>query len=374
MPAPADPANNPDLQRQVDELRARVSALEHQLALTPGKAQPIIKPADSPFTLTLVNRIGALTLALGILFFFKYAADSGWIGPVARVWIGIVTGLLLIGSSEWIDRRQGRLLSQGLAACGLATLFISLYAAYGYYKLLLATAAFLFLLLLCQATIAFSVRRKNLAIAALGLFGTLLIPELVELARPESWRTVEAIYLFLLQAQSLFIAGKLSSRYLPAFSATALTVAALLRIEPHGYLPFLLLAIGLSALHFVASSLTRLLSASVYLTAYAIGHCFAVIAAFKAISEWSPNPATASTLGSVLLAIYGIALLAYGLAKASALNRILGLAFLGLVVAKLYLYDIWQLNYAARITAFVILGGLLLGASFLYSRTKSRDH
>ena len=43
-----------------------------------------------------------------------------------------------------------------------------------------------------------------------------------------------------------------------------------------------------------------------------------------------------------------------------------------LVVVKLYLYDIWQLNQFYRILAFVVLGALLLSGSFLYSRYRHR--
>ncbi len=374
MPGPADSADALDLQRQIAELQTRVSALERQFALKAVKAETSGKPADSPFGLTIVNRIGALTLALGILFFFKYAADSGWIGPAARVGIGLLTGLVLLASSEWIDRRQGRLFSQGLAACGLATLFISLYAAYGYYKLLLATPTFILLLLLCQATITWATVRKNVAIVALGLLGALLTPQLIELARPETWSIIDAVYLLLLQGQALLIIAKLNNRYLMILSATAVAIAAFARIEPRGYLPFLQLIIGLSVAHFAFTTINRLAPESLRQSAYVIGHCFVVVAGARAVAEWSTNGATASTVGSVLLAIYGIALLALGLARARATDRSLGLAFLALVVAKLYLYDIWQLNYGARITAFVVLGALLLGASFLYSRTKSRGH
>ncbi len=374
MAGPADSSDNLGLQRQIEELQARVSALENRLSLTSVRPEISAKPADSPFALTIVNRIGALTLALGILFFFKYAADSGWIGPAARVGIGLLTGALLLGASEWIDRRQGRILSQGLAGCGLAALFISLYAAYGYYKLIGAVPAFILILLLCQATVALSLLRKNVAITALGLFGTLLTPQLVELARPQIWSTVEAVYLLLLQGQALFVGTKQSSRPLLSLSAIAIFIAALARIEPHGYLRFFWLAVGLSVVSFAASKMTSVVPEAIRVCAHVIGHCFAVIAGARAIAEWFPTGATASTLASVLLASYGITLLALGLAKATAVNRSLGSVFLGLVVAKLYLYDIWQLNYAARITAFVVLGALLLGASFLYSRTRSRTH
>ena len=48
----------------------------------------------------------------------------------------------------------------------------------------------------------------------------------------------------------------------------------------------------------------------------------------------------------------------------------LGLALVVLVVAKLYLVDVWVLGRLFRITAFLALGVLLLALSYLYSRLR----
>jgi uncharacterized membrane protein len=76
--------------------------------------------------------------------------------------------------------------------------------------------------------------------------------------------------------------------------------------------------------------------------------------------------------GSLLLALYGLALMAQGMARNFRLHRVLGLGLFALVVLKLYLYDIWQLDRFYRILAFVLLGALLLSGSFLYSRYRHR--
>ena len=54
------------------------------------------------------------------------------------------------------------------------------------------------------------------------------------------------------------------------------------------------------------------------------------------------------------------------------INRVLGLGLIGLVVAKLYLYDVWLLVRIYRIAAFAVLGALLLITSYLYSRYKEK--
>jgi uncharacterized membrane protein len=75
---------------------------------------------------------------------------------------------------------------------------------------------------------------------------------------------------------------------------------------------------------------------------------------------------------SILLGLYGLALVAHGISGSFRLHRVLGLGLFGLVVAKLYLFDIWQLDRFYRILAFVVLGGMLLSGSFLYSRYRHR--
>src|SRR5437660_9202677 len=39
--------------------------------------------------LTWINRIGVLTLVIGVAFFFKYAIDNQWIGETGRVVLGV---------------------------------------------------------------------------------------------------------------------------------------------------------------------------------------------------------------------------------------------------------------------------------------------
>jgi uncharacterized membrane protein len=71
---------------------------------------------------------------------------------------------------------------------------------------------------------------------------------------------------------------------------------------------------------------------------------------------------------SVLVAAYAVLLVGGGVAQRSAVTRIAGIVLIGLVVLKLYLYDVWLLGQFYRMTAFAILGVLLLAMSYLYSR------
>lgn len=75
---------------------------------------------------------------------------------------------------------------------------------------------------------------------------------------------------------------------------------------------------------------------------------------------------------SILLAVYGLALVAAGVATRTRLNRVVGLALLAVVVVKLYAVDVWAMGRIYRIVAFSALGALLLSTSFLYSRFRTK--
>jgi len=75
---------------------------------------------------------------------------------------------------------------------------------------------------------------------------------------------------------------------------------------------------------------------------------------------------------SILLAVYGLAMVAAGVATRTRLNRVVGLALLAAVIVKLYAVDVWAMGRIYRIIAFSALGALLLSTSFLYSRFRTK--
>lgn len=75
---------------------------------------------------------------------------------------------------------------------------------------------------------------------------------------------------------------------------------------------------------------------------------------------------------SVLMAVYGVALVAGGVATRTRVNRVMGLGLMALVMLKLYAADVWAMARIHRVIAFLALGALLLAASFLYSRFRSK--
>ena len=187
-----DPSSPGSYQDEIDELRARVFALEETLRLynivperfrqqpqpprqaraaepvrtaaqdTPQYAAPVVAaghgaPVLASFThaapghdRTLenriasqwFNRIGILAVLIGMAWFLKFAIDNHWIGPLGRVLIGLVSGAGLIAWSERFRSKGYPAFSYSLKAVGSGVLYLSLWAAYSLFHLIPGEVAF----------------------------------------------------------------------------------------------------------------------------------------------------------------------------------------------------------------------------------------
>jgi uncharacterized membrane protein len=76
---------------------------------------------------------------------------------------------------------------------------------------------------------------------------------------------------------------------------------------------------------------------------------------------------------SILWTAYASGLLFLGVQRKSALLRWQSLVLFGLVVGKVFLYDLSFLERAYRILSFFVLGAVLLAVSFIYTRKLARE-
>jgi uncharacterized membrane protein len=75
---------------------------------------------------------------------------------------------------------------------------------------------------------------------------------------------------------------------------------------------------------------------------------------------------------SVLWAIYGLLMIYLGFRNRSKLFRISGIVLLGIVIIKLFTYDLSDATTITKIILFISVGILLLIASFLYQRLSKK--
>jgi uncharacterized membrane protein len=122
--------------------------------------------------------IGGIALALGAAFFLRLAFDNDWIGETGRIILGLVTGLALLATGEYTARRIPRW-SQPVTGSGIAILYLSIYAAFGFYQLISPVVALTFLFLVVGTAAVLAIRYESRIIALMGITGAFLAPLLL---------------------------------------------------------------------------------------------------------------------------------------------------------------------------------------------------
>jgi len=120
-------------------------------------------------------RIGVVALIIGAAFFLKFAFDNNWLGPLARVILGIVAGLAMVGGGYYW-RTKYPTLAQAITGGGVALLYLSIFAAFALFQLLPFYPAVVLLLLVSAGSAALALRHNSMALAIIGIFGAFSAP------------------------------------------------------------------------------------------------------------------------------------------------------------------------------------------------------
>jgi uncharacterized membrane protein len=298
-----------------------------QASAAPATPHPARPAFETRFGLTLINRIGVITLVVGAGFFFRYAIENQWIGMGARVALGMVAGLAAIWTADRLHRRGQRPFAQGITGLGVALVYVSVWAADDYH-LLPAAAAFALMLLITAGAGLLALRYRSLAVALLGLSGGYVTPLVIRppdlalsayiailasaavwLARRQNWRALEMFALFwtailyfsTIQGgpKSRALATAFLVIYLAAFTmarsaavasgAYALGMLAIVVIWGQDSRAYLLMTLALSAAALAIAALREVrplpvVALGAYWLAFAIWHPRPAMPSFVAIS------------------------------------------------------------------------------------------
>jgi uncharacterized membrane protein len=152
------------------------------------------------------NRIGIVALLIAVSYFLKFAFDNNWIGQSGRVAIGVLLGALMLPWSQWLLGKGYTYFSEGIAALGEATLFLSVWAGCQYYTLYSRDVGFAAMIAITVAMAAVAIGRNSQRIAVLSLLGGLLTPVLASSGKDQ--QVVLFTYLILLGCGALVIVSK----------------------------------------------------------------------------------------------------------------------------------------------------------------------
>ena len=126
----------------------------------------------------LVSKIGIAILVLAIGYFVKYAIDQNWIGPVARVAIGILCGGILIALAHRFRNTYSGF-SSVLAGGGMAVLYFTITLAYQQFHLFSQTKAFIIMIVITIFAVVLALLYDKQELAIIALVGGFLAPLLV---------------------------------------------------------------------------------------------------------------------------------------------------------------------------------------------------
>jgi uncharacterized membrane protein len=168
---------------------------------------------------------GIILVTFAVAFTLKYAFDKEWISPAVRVALGALAGAGLLAVGERLRRRGMRPYAYVLSGGGVLILYLSVYAAYDFYRLLAQPIAFLLMTAVTALAVLLSVRLNALPVAVLGLVGGFLTPILLSTGQDN--QVALFTYVSLLDAGVLAVAYFKRWRVLDFLSFAATTLMTL---------------------------------------------------------------------------------------------------------------------------------------------------
>lgn len=121
-------------------------------------------------------RLAVALIVTGIAFGLRLSFEKGLIGPLGRVSLGVLAGVALVGGGLRLLGRRYHVMGQGLIGGGLATLYVTSFAAHHLYGLVGVWGAFGWMAAVTAAAGVISVSVSSLLIAVLGIIGGYLTP------------------------------------------------------------------------------------------------------------------------------------------------------------------------------------------------------
>lgn len=126
----------------------------------------------------ILGRIGIAAVIIGVAFFLKYAFDNNWIGPGGRVMLGIVIGIAVMGIGQTL-RKKYLNYSDLLMGGGMAILYLSIYAAYGFYSLVDPMTAFMGMIVVTAIGVIMSILNATPTLSYVAMIGGFITPFLL---------------------------------------------------------------------------------------------------------------------------------------------------------------------------------------------------
>jgi uncharacterized membrane protein len=166
-------------QRKIAELQRRLDEASGKPVASPSSAGPKIQWSLENFIgLRLIHFVGIVVLVIGLSIGVKYAIDRDLISENLRIVLAYTAGVVLYALAMRL-RKKYNLFSAILFSGAMASLYFTTYAASVYYNLLSFVPAFGIMIALTAYTTYEALRYNRQEIGLLGLIGAYGIPFLI---------------------------------------------------------------------------------------------------------------------------------------------------------------------------------------------------
>lgn len=126
----------------------------------------------------LLNKIGIAITVIGVAIGTKYSIDHNLISPLARIILGYLMGLGLLGIGIKLKKNYENY-SAVLVSGAIAILYFMTYFAYSLYGLIPQFAAFALMVVFTAFTVAVAINYNNQIISHIGMVGAYAVPFLL---------------------------------------------------------------------------------------------------------------------------------------------------------------------------------------------------
>ena len=139
-------------------------------------------------------RIGIFAIIIGAGFFLKYAFDQNWLGPLARVILGAVGGLGMLGGGHYWRKRYPTF-AQAISGGGIALLYLSVFAAFAIFNLIPFPVAAVLALVVSVASAVLALRYNSMALAIISIIGAFIAPFILAASTTGAPQAAESFWL-----------------------------------------------------------------------------------------------------------------------------------------------------------------------------------
>ncbi|MFA5239351.1 MAG: DUF2339 domain-containing protein [Phycisphaerae bacterium] len=122
---------------------------------------------------------GVITVIVGVGFFLKYTYDNNLIGPLGRVVIAAISGLIALAIGEITRRRGYEIVAKAVTSLGFAILYAAVFSAYRFYELITPMPTFVLAVFITVAAMFYAISVNEVLVAFLSLLGGFLTPVLI---------------------------------------------------------------------------------------------------------------------------------------------------------------------------------------------------